>query len=126
NASKGTDKETLINRVTLTLAGLPPTLEEVDAFVRDTSPNAYEKVVDRLLASPAYGEHMFTFWGDLARWAESDGFLDDHHDRLLWPWGDWAMATSTGTLRSTRSGSGQLRAIFRPIPRRGSDPRTRS
>lgn len=85
------DRETLINRVTLSLTGLPPTLEEVDAFLADASPNAYEKVVDRALASPAYGERMATYWMDLARFSESDGFLDDHHDRFLWPWRDWVI-----------------------------------
>jgi hypothetical protein len=85
------DKETLINRVSLTLTGLPPTLAEVDAFVRDTSPQAYEKLVDRLLASPAYGEQMAHMWLDVARYADSDGFLDDLHDRLLWPYRDWVI-----------------------------------
>lgn len=83
------DRETLINRVSLSLTGLPPTLEDVDAFVADAAPDAYEKLVDRLLASPAYAEHMATYWMDLARFSESDGFLDDHHDRFLWPWRDW-------------------------------------
>jgi len=85
------DKETLINRVSLTLTGLPPTLEDVDAFVADTAPDAYERLVDRLLASSAYAEHMATYWLDLARFSETDGFLDDHHDRLLWPWRDWVI-----------------------------------
>ncbi|HEY9182717.1 MAG TPA: DUF1549 domain-containing protein, partial [Gammaproteobacteria bacterium] len=85
------DKETLISRVTLTLTGLPPTLEQIDAFVADTRPDAYEQLVDRLLASPAYAEHMANYWLDLARFSESDGFLDDHHDRLLWPWRDWVI-----------------------------------
>jgi hypothetical protein len=85
------DKETLISRVTLTLTGLPPTLDDVDAFVADTRPDAYERLIDRLLASPAYAEHMTNYWLDLARWSESDGFLDDHHDRLLWPWRDWVI-----------------------------------
>src|SRR5207247_3050721 len=75
------DKETLINRVTLTLTGLPPKLTDVDAFLEDGSRNAYEKIVDRLLASPAYGEHMAAYWMNLARYSESDGFLDDYHDR---------------------------------------------
>jgi hypothetical protein len=86
------DKETLINRVTLTLTGLPPTLAEVDAFLADKSPNAYEKVVDRLLASAAYGENMAAYWMSVARYSESDGFLDDHHDRLFWPYRDWVIA----------------------------------
>ena len=88
------DKETLINRVTLTLTGLPPTLAEVDAFLKDTSPQAYEKLVDRLLASTAYGEHVGGQWLDIARYAESDGFLDDTHDRLLWPYRDWVIAAT--------------------------------
>ena len=71
--SPDADKETLINRVTLTLTGLPPTLAEVDAFVTDSTPAAYQRVVDRLLASPAYGEHMATYWADLVRYSESDG-----------------------------------------------------
>jgi hypothetical protein len=86
------DKETLINRVTLSLTGLPPSLAEVDAYVKDNSSNAYEKIVDRLLASPAYGERMGAYWMDVARWAETDGFLDDRGDRLLWPWRDWMIA----------------------------------
>src|SRR5215470_12202847 len=113
-SSKEADKETLINRVTLTLTGLPPTLEEVDAFVRDTSPNAYEKVVDRLLASQAYGEHMFTFWGDLARWADTDGFLDDHHDRLLWPWRDWVIGAFNKNMPFNQFGTWQLAGDLLP------------
>jgi hypothetical protein len=89
--SAAADKETLINRVTLTLTGLPPTLDEVDAFVADAAPDAYERLVDRLLASRAYAEHMASYWLDLARFSETDGFLDDHHDRLLWPWRDWVI-----------------------------------
>jgi hypothetical protein len=90
--SREADKETLINRVTLTLTGLPPTLDQVDAFVADKSPNAYEKLVDRLLASPAYGEHMAASWMNIARYSESDGFLDDHHDRIFWPYRDWVIS----------------------------------
>ena len=90
--SKEADKETLINRVTLTLTGLPPTLAEVDAFLADKSPNAYEKVVDRLLASPHYGENMAAYWANISRYSESDGFLDDHHDRLFWPYRDWVIS----------------------------------
>lgn len=87
------DRATLINRVSLTLTGLPPTLAQVDAFVHDTSPNAYEKVVDRLLASPAYGEHMAGMWADLSRYADSDGYEDDGVDSNLWPWRDWVIAS---------------------------------
>lgn len=86
------DRETLINRVTLTLTGLPPTLAEVDAFLKDTRATAYERLVDRLLASPAYGEQAASRWMDIARYAESDGFLDDYHDRLFWPYRDWLIA----------------------------------
>ena len=108
------DRETLINRVSLTLTGLPPTLEEVDAFVKDSSPNAYEKLVDKLLASPAYGEHMAAYWLDAARFAESDGFLDDHHDRLLWPWRDWVISAFNRNMRFDRFTTWQIAGDLMP------------
>src|SRR5439155_17538364 len=77
------DRVTLIRRVTLDLTGLPPTPAEVDAFVADLSPNAYEKVVDRLLASPRYGERMAMRWLDLARYADSNGYQIDT-ERAQW------------------------------------------
>ncbi len=84
-------KETLIRRVSLDLTGLPPTLAEVDAFLADTSPQAYEKVVDRLLASPRYGEHMAAQWLDFARYADSNGFQSDTK-REQWLWRDWVIS----------------------------------
>jgi hypothetical protein len=108
------DKETLINRVTLTLTGLPPKIEEVDAFLKDTSPDAYERLVDRLLASPAYAEHMAEYWLDLARFSESDGFLDDHHDRYLWPWRDWVIAAFQNDMPFDRFGTDQLAGDLLP------------
>ena len=71
------DRTTLIRRITLDLTGLPPTPAEVDAFIADKSPNAYEKVVDRLFASPHYGEKMALPWLDTARYADSNGFQQD-------------------------------------------------
>jgi len=84
------DKATLIRRATLDLTGLPPTPEEVDAFLADQSPEAYEKVIDRLLASPRYGERMATVWLDMARYGDTNGFHHDHH-RTMWPWRDWVV-----------------------------------
>ncbi len=83
-------KETLIRRVTLDLTGLPPTPDEVGAFLADKSPNAYEKVVDRVLASPRYGEHMAARWLDMARYADSNGFQSDTK-REMWHWRDWVI-----------------------------------
>ncbi len=108
------DKETLINRVSLTLTGLPPKLDEVDAFVNDASPDAYERLVDRLLASPAYAEHMTDYWLDLARFSESDGFLDDHHDRVLWPWRDWVIEAFRSDMPYDRFGTEQLAGDLLP------------
>ena len=108
------DKETLINRVTLVLTGLPPTLAEVDAFVKDASPNAYEKAVDRLLASPAYGEHMAAYWSDVARYSESDGFLDDYHDRLFWPYRDWLIAAFNRNMPFDQFGTWQIAGDLLP------------
>ena len=83
-------KETLIRRVTLDLTGIPPTTAEVDAFLADNSPNAYEKAVDRVLASPRYGEHMAARWLDLARYADSNGFQSDTR-REMSHWRDWVI-----------------------------------
>jgi hypothetical protein len=83
-------RETLIRRVTLDLTGLPPTPEAVDAFLADDSPEAYEKVVDRLLASPAYGERMAWTWLDAARYADTNGYQGDS-ERTMWPWRDWVI-----------------------------------
>ena len=83
-------RETLLRRVTLDLTGLPPTLAELDAFLADTSADAYEKVVDRLLASPRYGERMVWDWLDAARYADSNGYQGDQ-ERTMWPWRDWAV-----------------------------------
>ena len=90
-ASPEASSESLIRRVTLDLTGLPPTLEEVDAFVGDTSDDAWEKVVDRLLSSTAYGERMAWSWLDAARYADSNGYQGDN-ERTMWPWRDWVVA----------------------------------
>lgn len=84
------DRATLIRRVTLDLTGLPPTIQEVDAFLNDKSPNAYEKVVDRLLASPRYGERMAFRWLDAARYADTNGYQYDG-GRDMWRWRDWVI-----------------------------------
>ena len=84
-------REALIRRVSLDLTGLPPTPLEVDAFIQDKSPNAYEKVVDRLLASPRYGERMAARWLDGARYADSNGYQYDG-ERVMWRWRDWVIA----------------------------------
>jgi hypothetical protein len=86
------DKETLIRRVTLDLTGLPPTLREIDDFLADRSPDAYEKVVDRLLGSPRYGERMALDWLDVARYADTNGYQNDFA-RSMWPWRDWVIAS---------------------------------
>jgi len=80
----------LIRRVTLDLTGLPPTPAAVDEFVADTSPNAYEKVVDRLLKSPRYGERMAIRWLEAARYADTNGYQSDGQ-RDMWRWRDWVI-----------------------------------
>jgi len=84
------NKETLIRRVTFDLTGLPPTIEEIDDFLNDTSPNAYEKVVDRLLRSPHYGEHRARYWLDAARYGDTHGLHLDNK-RSIWPYRDWVI-----------------------------------
>ncbi len=82
--------ETLLRRASLDLTGLPPTPAEIDAFLKDKSPNAYEKAVDRLLVSPRYGERMAARWLDAARYADSSGYEYDG-ERQMWRWRDWVI-----------------------------------
>ncbi len=84
------DKTTLLRRVTYDLTGLPPTPADVDAFLADRSPDAYERRVDALLASPRYGERMAVPWLDAARYADTHGYHIDSH-RGMWPWRDWVI-----------------------------------
>lgn len=85
------DRQTLIRRVTLDLTGLPPTWEDVEAFVADKQPGAYERVVDRLLQSQHYGEKWARQWLDLARYADSDGFEKDNLRPDAWKWREWVI-----------------------------------
>jgi hypothetical protein len=84
-------KRELLRRVTIDLTGLPPTPEELDAFLADSSPNAYEKVVDRLLASPAYGERWARHWLDVVRYGESHGYEQNHLRPNAWPYRDYVI-----------------------------------
>jgi mono/diheme cytochrome c family protein len=84
------DRATLVRRVSLDLIGLPPTPEEADAFIQDTSPDAYERLVDRLLGSKHYGERWARRWLDLARYADTNGYEKDR-PRSIWPWRDWVI-----------------------------------
>jgi hypothetical protein len=92
NPAPEADRETLINRVTLDLTGLPPTLQQVDAFVADKDPKAYENLVDRLLASKEYAERQATTWMDVARYADSRGGLNDNDRPLSFPYRDWVIS----------------------------------
>ncbi|MEY2881041.1 MAG: hypothetical protein RLZZ15_3421 [Verrucomicrobiota bacterium] len=84
------DAAALLRRVSLDLTGVPPTPAEVEAFVADRAPDAYERAVDRLLASPRYGERWAWDWLDLARYADTNGFQGDP-ERTMWPWRDWVV-----------------------------------
>jgi mono/diheme cytochrome c family protein len=88
--SREADKVTLIRRLSLDLTGLPPTPSEVDTFLNDTSPRAYESLVDRMLDSPHYGEHQARLWLDMARYADSNGFTIDA-PRSIWKYRDWVI-----------------------------------
>ncbi len=89
-ASPAASRETLLRRVSLDLTGLPPTLAELDAFISDQDPQAYEHAVDRFLASKHFGERMAVEWLDAARYADTNGYFGDK-TRSLWPWRDWVI-----------------------------------
>ena len=84
------DKERLLKRVSFDITGLPPSIELQERFINDPAPDAYEKVVDDLLATPQYGEKMAVHWLDVARYADSHGYQDDGL-RTMWPWRDWVI-----------------------------------
>ncbi|MCX6622575.1 MAG: DUF1549 domain-containing protein, partial [Acidobacteria bacterium] len=110
-------RATLIRRVTYDLTGLPPAPAEVDAFLKDKSPAAYEKVVDRLLASPHYGERMAMQWLDFARYADTHGYhIDSHRD--MWPWRDWVIRAFNGNERFDQFTVEQLAGDLLPSPTR--------
>jgi len=92
--SESADKETLLRRLSFDLTGLPPTFEEINAFVKDDSPSAYEKQVDRLLDSPHYGEQMTLDWMDLSRYADTNGYTVDRY-RDISPYRDWVIKAFT-------------------------------
>src|SRR5262249_43095608 len=107
------DRVTLLRRLSFDLTGLPPTPAEVDAFVNDQAPDAYEKVVDRLLASPHYGERLAQQWLDLARYADTNGYrLDNHRD--VWRWRDWVIGAFNRNLPFDRFTVEQLAGDLLP------------
>jgi hypothetical protein len=115
SASPEASKETLIRRVSLVLTGLPPTVDEVDAFLGDPSADAYTRVVDRLLASPAYGERLATEWLDVARYADSHGYQDDGM-RQMFPWRDWVIGAFNRNMPFNEFVTWQLAGDLLPDP----------
>lgn len=113
--SAETERETLCRRVFLDLTGLLPTPEELDAFVKDEAPDAYEKLVDRLLASPHYGERWGRHWLDQARYADSNGYSIDS-ERAMWPFRDWVIASLNADMPFDRFTIEQLAGDLLPAP----------
>jgi hypothetical protein len=111
------DRPTLIRRLSLDLLGLLPSPAEVNAFLNDSSPDAYENLVDRLLASPHYGERQARHWLDLARYADSNGYTIDGA-RSIWPWRDWVIAAFNQNLSFDLFTAHQLAGDLLPLSTR--------
>jgi hypothetical protein len=110
-------RETLIRRLSFDLRGLPPTLAEIDEFLADKSPDAYDKLVDRMLASPAYGEEQASVWLDLARFADTYGYQNDV-DRDMSPWRDWVIRACNENLPYDQFITWQIAGDLLPHPTR--------
>ncbi|MGZ8939293.1 MAG: DUF1549 domain-containing protein, partial [Limisphaerales bacterium] len=108
-------RERLIRRVSFDLTGLPPSPAELDAFLSDTSTNAYEKLVDRLLASELFGERMATDWLDLARYSDTHGYQADRY-RAMWPWRDWVIRAFNQNMPYDQFAIWQLAGDLLPKP----------
>lgn len=109
------DRRTLIRRVSLDLTGLPPTPEQVDSFINDTRPDAYEHLVDQLLASPHFGEKWARWWLDLARYADTKGYEKDER-RTMWPYRDWVIRALNDNIPIDRFSLLQLAGDLLPSP----------
>src|SRR6185436_11313697 len=109
------DRYALVRRLSLDLTGLPPTIEDADAFANDKDPAAYEKLVDRLLASPAYGERWGRVWLDLARYADSQGYAEDR-PRVIWAYRDWVIQAINANLPFDQFTIEQLAGDLLPNP----------
>ncbi len=111
------EKATLLRRVSLDLTGLPPTVAEVDAFLNDAAPDAYQKVVHRLMSSPHFGEHLAVSWLDAARYADTHGYQLDV-PRTAWPYRDWVIAAFNRNLPFDQFVTWQLAGDLLPSPSR--------
>ncbi|MFT5499372.1 MAG: hypothetical protein ACI9TH_004787, partial [Kiritimatiellia bacterium] len=109
------DRETLIRRATLDLTGLPPTLAEIDAFLADTRPDAWSRLIDELMTRPTYGEHMARYWLDLARYADTHGMHLDNK-RSMWPYRDWVVRAYNKNLPFDEFTRWQLAGDLLPEP----------
>lgn len=109
------DKRTLIRRLTMDLTGLPPTPQDIRAFLDDSSPQAYERLVDRLLESPHYGEHMARYWLDLVRFADTNGLHHDHY-REMTPYRDWVIRAFNDNLPFDQFVIAQIAGDLYPEP----------
>ncbi|MCF7567842.1 PSD1 and planctomycete cytochrome C domain-containing protein [Sabulilitoribacter arenilitoris] len=113
--SEEASKEQLIRRVYFDLTGLPPSIEDIDAFLNDKDTNAYEKVVDKLLASSSYGERMASTWLDVSRYADTHGYQDDL-ERIMWPWRDWVISAFNRNIPYDKFIKWQLAGDLLPNP----------
>jgi mono/diheme cytochrome c family protein len=117
NPNSEADRRTLARRVALDLTGLPPKPEEVEAFVNDRAPNAYDKLVARLLASPHWGEHRARYWLDAARYADTHGLHFDNY-REMWPYRDWVIQAFNSNMRFNVFTLKQIAGDLLPSPTR--------